>query len=421
MVYILDTNRQPLDPCHPARARHLLKHGRAAVFRRFPFTIILKDRLAADSTTHAHQLKLDPGARTTGIAVVQAGTDRVIWAAELTHRGQQIREALRTRAQVRRSRRRRKTRYRKARFLNRRRPDGWLPPSLESRVANVLTWVRRLLRLCPISVLAQELVRFDTQLMQNPEISGVEYQQGELAGYECREYLLEKWGRKCAYCGVQNVPLQVEHIVPRARGGSDRVSNLAVACEPCNLKKGTQTAAEFGHPEVQAQAKQSFKDAAAVNSTRWALYRRLTAFGLLLESGTGGRTKFNRTRLRLPKAHWLDAACVGASTPDGLQTHDVRPLLIRATGHGNRQLCGTDRHGFPIRHRQRRKRYLNYQTGDMVCATVPTGKHAGTHVGRVLLRASGSFDIRTAAGRVQGISYRYCKSMHKSDGYQYSV
>lgn len=104
--------------------------------------------------------------------------------------------------------------------------------------ACVTTWVARLRRLCPITALSQELVKFDTQAMQHPEIAGMEYQQGELAGYEIREYLLEKWQRRCAYCQASKVPLQVEHILPKARGGSNRVSNLTLACEPCNQAKG---------------------------------------------------------------------------------------------------------------------------------------------------------------------------------------
>jgi hypothetical protein len=116
----------------------------------------------------------------------------VVWAAELHHRGERIRNALADRRAVRRSRRNRKTRYRKLRFLNRRRPAGWLPPSLESRVANIQTWVARLRRACPITSLALEVVRFDTQALQNPEISGVAYQQGTLHGYEIREYVVRR-------------------------------------------------------------------------------------------------------------------------------------------------------------------------------------------------------------------------------------
>src|SRR5258708_39857536 len=136
------------------------------------------------------------------------------------------------------TRRRRQTIYRKPRFQNRhQRKAGWLPPSLESRLTNVLTWVERLRRLCPLTALSMEVVKFDLHLMQSPEIQGMEYQQGTLAGYEVREYLLEKWERKCAYCNAENVPLQVEHIHPKANGGTNRVSNLCLPCEPSNQAK----------------------------------------------------------------------------------------------------------------------------------------------------------------------------------------
>ncbi len=421
-VFVLSSDGQPLDPCHPARARQLLDHGKAAVWRRYPFTIRLSERSVAERVTHPHRLKLDPGSKTTGIAVVAETTGRVVWAGELTHRGQAIRDALLSRRASRRSRRQRKTRYRQPRFLNRRRPAGWLAPSLQHRVATTLTWVNRLRRFVPVTAISTEMVRFDTQLLENAEISGVAYQQGTLAGYEVREYLLEKWGRRCAYCGATNTPLQVEHIVPRARGGSDRISNLALACEPCNIKKGTQTAAEFGHPDIQAQARRPLKDAAAVNTTRWALYQHLIATGLPVEVGTGGHTKFNRTRLGLEKAHWHDAACVGASTPEALDVRGVRPLLITATGHGNRQMAGLNRYGFPIRHRQRKKRHFGFQTGDIARATVTTGTKQGVYIGRVAVRAIGAFNITTTtSAKIQGLNHRFFRTVHRSDGYTYAA
>lgn len=417
-VFVVDQSKQPRAPVHPALARRLLSSGQAAVWRRYPFTIILKeDGLSPEPPPL--RLKLDPGSKTSGIALVDDASGRVVWAAELTHRGQQIRDALLARRAVRRNRRGRKTRYRRPRFLNRRRRAGWLAPSLESRVWNIETWVRRLRRLAPVSAVSMELVRFDTHLMQNAEISGVAYQQGELAGYEVREYLLEKWSRKCVYCGALGVPLQIEHITPRARGGSDRVSNFTLACEPCNTRKGTQTAAEFGYSHIQAQAKQPLKDTAAVNSTRWALYQRLSALGLPIEVGTGGRTKYNRIRLGLPKTHWLDAASVGVSTPDELHIEGVHPLLIRATGHGSRQMCRMDRYGFPRTAPKAARVVKGFQTGDLIRVVVSHGKKAGTYVGRVAVRATGSFNITTVNGTVQGISYRFCRLLHRSDGYTY--
>jgi hypothetical protein len=165
MVFVLSHDGQPLDPTIPARARKLLKAGRAAIWRRFPFTIRLRQRTGAESVTHNHRAKLDPGSQTTGIAIVQEATGRIVWAAELVHRGQAIRDALLARRAVRRSRRWRHTRYRPTRFANRRRANRWLAPSLLHRVLTTEVWVRRLRRLCPITALSVEVAKFDTQAL----------------------------------------------------------------------------------------------------------------------------------------------------------------------------------------------------------------------------------------------------------------
>ena len=420
-VFVIDTNKQPLEPCTPGIARSLLKAGKAAVFRQYPFTIILK-KTVEPKEVKSSQLKIDPGSVTTGIAILQ--DNKLIWAAELTHRGQKIKNDLESRRSLRHGRRARKTRYRKPRFLNRKCSEGWLAPSLEHRVLTTMTWVNRLIKFCPIDSITQELVRFDTQKMQNPEISGTEYQQGTLYQYEVREYLLEKFNRTCAYCGAKDVPLEVEHIRPKSKGGSNRVSNLAIACVPCNQAKSNQDIKDFlaTKPDllkrILAQAKAPLKDAAAVNATRWKLFNSLKKTGLPVTTDTGGQTKFNRTQQNLPKTHWLDAACVGDTTQLEILTN--QPLLIKCTGHGNRQMCGTDKYGFPTRHRTNQKIHKGFQTGDIVKAIITKGKKIGTYIGRVLVRASGSFDISVSTGRVAGISYKYCSHIHKKDGYQYS-
>jgi len=421
-VFVLDTNRKPLNPCSPGVARSLLQSGKARVFRHFPFTIILNKSVKSEA--QPMEIKLDPGSKTTGIALRQ--DDKIVFGAELNHRGYSIKQSLESRRALRRGRRNRHTRYRQPRFNNRKRPDGWLAPSLQHRVDTTLTWVNRLRRFCPIGSISMELVRFDTQLMQNPEISGTDYQQGELAGYEVRQYLLEKWGRRCIYCGKDNVLLEVEHIHPKSKGGSNRVSNLTLSCTKCNQKKGNKPIEQFlsRKPDllkrILSVAKRPLKDAAAVNSTRWTLYRVCGETGLPIETGTGGRTKFNRIRQELPKAHWLDAACVGKSTPDKLQVLVKQPLIITATGHGTRQMCRTDKYGFPARYVPRNKFVKGLQTGDIVKAIVTKGKKLGTYIGRVAVRTTGSFNISTANGLVQGISHKYCSRVHGKDGYQYS-
>lgn len=424
-VFVLDTNKWPLQPIHPGRARILLDSGKAAIFKRFPFTIILQVAVE-DPRVAQWRIKLDPGSKTTGIAVVNDQSGEVVFAAELSHRGHKIKESLESRRSIRRSRRNRKTRYCKPRWQNRRnKQEGWLAPSIMSRIANILTWVTRLSRVCAITAISMERVKFDMQLLENPEISGIEYQQGTLQGYEVREYLLEKWGRKCTYCGKENVPLQIEHIDPRANGGSNRIWNLCLACEKCNLAKGKKDIRDFlkKKPDllkrILAQAKAPLKDAAAVNSTRWELFRQLETLGLPVECGSAGLTKFNRCRQGLPKTHWIDAACVGKSTPETLQMTDVAPLLITANGHGCRQMCLMNKYGFPRTGPKEAKIVKGFQTGDIVRAMVTAGKKVGTYLGRVAVRTTGSFNITTKQGTIQGISYKYCQAVHRMDGYSY--
>src|SRR5262249_52593892 len=242
-VAVLDTTKKPLAPTKPRRARLLLKKGKAAVFRRYPFTVILK-RESVDPSTPELKIKIDPGSKVTGVAIINQQTGEVVFAAEIEHRGHRVKASLDSRRALRRGRRQRKTRYRKPRFDNRRRPEGWLPRSLRSRIENVSTWARRLGRVYPLKSLAYELVRFDMQLMENPEIEGVEYQQGELRGFELREYVLIKFSHTCVYAGPASPcdeVLNVDHLVPRSRGGSNRASNLVCACRKHNEEKGARS------------------------------------------------------------------------------------------------------------------------------------------------------------------------------------
>jgi 5-methylcytosine-specific restriction endonuclease McrA len=286
-----------------------------------------------------------------------------------------------------------------------------------------MTWVERFRHYAPIGSVVQELVRFDLQKHENPEVKGVQYQQGTLAGYETREYLLNKWDRKCTYCKKEGVPLQIEHIHPKAKGGSDRISNLCLACEPCNIKKGTQDVEQFlaKKPDllkqIKAQQKRPLKDAAAVNSTRWALFNRLSDTGLPVKTGSGGLTKFNRTRFELPKAHWLDAACAGVM--DSIKVLIDQPLLIKATGHGSRQMVQNDKFGFPRKGYKAKQRVIGWKTGDIV--SVVSGKFAGLKGKRLkTVRFKGSFDIRLSPELIIKVNRNDLKAIHQNDGYGYA-
>src|SRR5260221_2681424 len=334
-VFVVDQHHQPLMPCSEKRARLLLARRRAVVHRRVPFVIRLKDRELEQSQVQPVALKLDPGSQTTGMALArvqetpEGEVHHALHLAELAHRAEEIRQRLRKRAVYRRRRRPANLRYRATRFLNRRRPPGGLAPSVRSRIGNVLTWATRYQRWAPLVRLDVERVKFDTQWLQDPEITGVQYQRGELAGWEVRLYVLEKFGRQCAYCGRTQTAFELDHIWPRSRGGSDRVSNLALSCHECNTTKGSQTASEFGHPQVEARARQPLKDAAAMNASRYALCEALGRLGLPMGTWSGGRTRWNRDRFGVGKTHAHDMLSVGDLA--GVGRGDALTLRTEAT------------------------------------------------------------------------------------------
>jgi hypothetical protein len=333
-VFVLSRSGKPLMPTTPRRARIFLKTRRARVITREPFTI----QLRFETATHTQPVTVgvDTGSQTVGIAAI--ANREVAFQAEMRLRTD-ISGKLIQRRQYRRTRRSRKTRYRAPRWANRRRCSGWLAPSLRARADATVKAVRFVARVLPISQINVETGSFDTQKMQNPEVSGVSYQQGQLQGYLLREYLLAKWQRQCAYCQMSGVPLQVEHLIPKSRGGSDRASNLVIACDPCNKRKGTRTAEEFGYPGIQAQARVPLQDAAHVSSIKTAVVKPLAQqFGSERVAVTYGfETKYQRVQvLNLPKSHAYDAVAIACAIGEV-----VKPLTmvyqLRCVPRGNYQ------------------------------------------------------------------------------------
>lgn len=432
-VFVLDKHKKPLMPCTPGRARELLRGGKAVIHRRYPFVIRLKERIGGD--VQPVRVCIDPGSVTTGLAIVReensadeaitAPIRYVLFKAELTHRGWQIKKAMEQRKNYRKRRRSMNLRHREPRFNNRTRAEGWLPPSLKHRVDGIKSWVDRFRRYCPVSAISMELVRFDTQKMQNPEISGVEYQQGDVAGYEVREYLLEKWGRKCAYCDKEGVPLQVEHIQPRAKGGSNRISNLTLACEKCNKKKGTQDIAMFLKKDpaklrkIQSRQKVCLKDAAAVNVTKNALRRKLESTELPVETSSGAVTKWNRHRFNVPKTHANDAICIGNISD--VRGWEISSIGIVSMGRGQYRRTLVNEFGFKKAYMSREKTVFKFRTGDIVRAVIAKGNKKGIYTGRIAIRSTGKFNIKTKDALIEGIGHKHFKFLQKGDGYRYSA
>jgi len=428
MVFVLAKNKHPLMPCSEKRARLLLQRGRARIHTLYPFTIRLIDRTTGVLQPIA--LKIDPGSKTTGIALLreQCEDANVLFLADLAHRGSAISKKIHERAGYRRRRRSANLRYRAPRLNNRTRKAGWLAPSLQHRIDSTFSWARKLQARAPITSLAQELVRFDTQVIQNAEISGTAYQRGTLYEYEAREYIFEKFGRQCSYCDTKTGPLNLDHVQPKSRGGSNRVANLVPACIPCNTSKGSQPIEQFlSHDplrlaRIRNQLKTPLKDAAAVNATRWALFQALSSLALPLQAGTGGQTKFNRKRYDLPKTHTFDAVCVGMmDTVVTISNSNRAILVITCMGRGSYQRTRVTANGFPRGYLMRGKRARGFATGDLVIASVPKGKHTGTHTGRVAVRATGSFNIQKSNDVLQGISVRHVRLLQRNDGYRYCL
>ena len=316
---VLDQQGKPLMPTtRLGKVYRLLKTKKAHIVSYEPFTI----QLDYEPDTHIIQpmtLGVDSGAIHSGYSV--ANENREYYSAEVIARDD-ISKRLSDRRMYRRNRRSRKTRYRKPRFNNRKnKKKGWLPPSLEQKVIVQLNEIDHLHRYFPIEIIIVEVAEFDIQKIKNPDISGIEYQQGTLQGYNIRNYLLEKHVRKCFYCGKSVSKFEVEHMIPKTRGGSNRIDNLTLSCHECNQKKDTLTAEEFIKQTLPAKKatvklkqlpneKYLFKYMTQMNTTRWALYNAINEKYANVKMTYGYITKHDRIQANLPKAHHIDAKCI---------------------------------------------------------------------------------------------------------------
>ena len=424
---VVSKTNKPLMPCHPARARELLKKGKAVVLRRYPFTIKLINR--SEGNVQSIDLKIDPGSKTTGIALItytKLSGLKVVLGINLIHRGHQISQLLTRRAMSRRSRRQRKTRYRKARFLNRTKPKGWFPPSIRSRLDNILQWVYRLFKWSPVSAIAYEHVKFNPAMHLKHALNNATFKDRSIEAYEIKEYLLTKYNYKCVYCDAKDVIFEQDHVVPKSRGGSNRISNLVLACVKCNQAKSNKSLDEFVKDpkrlhRIKSQLLVPLKDMAAVNATRNALGELLLKIGCPVIVGTGGQTKFARVNNNLPKDHWIDAACVAINGAKITVSSKLKPLTITKQRRNNRQMTLMNKYGFPrTKAKGSSKKIFGFMTGDIVKANVSSGKYKGIHLGKVVVRLTGYFDIKKENSPPFTTNKLNCKLIHHFDGYNYN-
>ena len=420
MVFVLDKSKKPLNMISHAKARILLKNRLAVVHKIYPFTIRLKDNSCVGND-RAYAVKIDPGSRHTGIAIVD-NKDSVVMLAELEHRGHIIKKNLDDRRAVRQKRRSRKTRYRPARFLNRTRPKGWLAPSIKSRADNVINFIKKYKKLININKVMIENVSFDVaQISSDRKLWGVDYQQGPLYNTNLREFIFSKTKGKCSYCGAEAT--EIDHIVPRANGGTDSTYNLTPACRSCNQMKSNLTLKAFGKlmnkDYSHLKPKKLPKDAAIVQSARNYMVREISNLVPNTTTHDAWLTKYNRNELGLPKQHYYDALSVG-EIPIKFNFLTDKILLISAKGRGSRQMCSMNKYGFPRTSAKSSKSVKGFQTGDIVKAVVTKGLKQGEYLGRVVVRSNGGFSIKAKNSLVQGIGYKYCRLIQRGDGYLYN-
>ena len=278
-VYVLNRHGRPLMPCTPAKARHLLDAGKAKVRHRTPFTI----QLLYGSTGYTQEviLGVDAGSKTIGLSA--ATETEELFSAEVKPRNDVV-ELMSARRQFRRARRNRTTRYRKPRFDNRVRSKhkGWLAPSVEVKIQEHMTAIRRACAILPVSKVVVETAEFDLQLLKavaegKPVPQGEDYQKGEMYGhYNVRQYVLWRDSYTCCICGVhgsvrKGVPLHVHHLESRRVGG-DAPDNLVTLCTACHdkLHKGIIMAAD-----IKKRKRRSTRDATFMGIMRMTLLRRL--------------------------------------------------------------------------------------------------------------------------------------------------
>ncbi len=414
---VFSSDGHPLMPTHPAKARKLMQKGRAVPNHiKGLFGIRLLDRTRAQSSVQDVAVNIDPGAQTTGIAVVAddtVGNRTVLAALEIKHRAFTMKATLTKRRAYRRTRRGR-LRFRPKRFNNRRRKPGTLPPSVDSLRTDTMRVVRILKTMYPVTRIRIERNKFDPQLMKNPDIQGIEYQRGTLFGWQVRAYILERDQGRCVYCRRSKVRLELDHVRPRATG-SDRVNNLVACCRDCNIKKANRPIEQFltDQPDLLERISKRLKRSALASATHMnavlpALIEDLRATGLQVYLTDAASVSWTRQQLNVRKTHCYDATLQGRDFTS-VNTLPSKVIELSPANGRSKQKANVDRHGTPVgrpfraqqrlpRHQRKRnpaaghsdrhQRYhhLNIGTGD----TIILEHQAGRSIGRAVIKVRGT-------------------------------
>ena len=311
LVFVFNKCGEKLMPCKKSKARKLIKQNKAKIVNYNPFTI----QLLYGSSGYIQEVTvgIDTGAKHIGVAI--QSQNKVIAKGVIELRGD-IKSNLDTKRIYRRSRRNRKTRYRKARFLNRvsTKKEGWLPPSLQSRINSTFFWIDTFCGLLPNSKLNIEVGKFDVQKMMNPNIQGNEYQKGETYGYyDTRYYVFERDNYICQVCRKNKVKiLHTHHIIYRSKGGSDKASNLITVCSDCHTSENHKEGNVLWKWMMDKKKAPQYREVPFMNSLRRKIYTKYLNANIVYGSWTTPTKK----ELDLSKEHHNDALVISGIEKD---------------------------------------------------------------------------------------------------------
>ena len=418
-VFVVNMRGEPLMPCSQRKARILLKQNKAKIYKYNPFTIQLT--IATGETKQDCHIGVDTGSKHIGLAVTSK--DKVLFKAEVELR-QDVKSNLDTKRMYRRDRRNRKTRYRKPRFLNRKRSEKWLPPSLQNRVNNTFRWIDELCALVPNPKLHIEVGKFDTAKMINPNVKGVDYQQGQTYGfYDERYFVFVRDNYTCQCCGKsKNKVLQTHHIIYRSNGGSNRVDNLITVCTDCHTHKNHQKGGILHDWQEQHKKVKQYKEPPFMNILRKRIFKKYPE----AEITYGSITTPKRKKIGLDKTHYNDAIVIS-----GIETIKENPsewLLIRQFRKKKRSLHeATARKGRkePNRTQKRNSKntpsYQGYFLNDKVSVLDKVGYITGFTSGGAYIKDKDGNYITIPNKSYKQVNISKLQLLHHNNNWQYIV
>jgi hypothetical protein len=346
-VFVLSLTGNPLMPTKQSKARKMLKSGKAKIITCYPFTVQLT--YETENKIQEVNLGIDTGYKNIGVSVVTSKQELICGTLILDGKTKERLDEKRMYRKLKRNR----LWYRKPRFNNRKKKEGWLPPSIQRRYNTHLNLINRLKRILPISKVIIEIAKFDIQKIINPEITNFEYQRGDLYNYQNKKsYLMTLNKGLCEHCkkDFKNSSSHIHHRKPKSQGGSDRIENLMLLHEKCHkeIHKDIKLLKKYEKQNIK-----SFKHSIFMN----VINKRFQEDIKDLEVTFGNITQVNRNKLNIIKIHYNDAFVIA----NGENQLRSKPVEIKQK-HRNNRVLQTNRKGF--KHSIRKKRSC-IQPGDL--------------------------------------------------------